>query len=109
MSDNQTLGEMVGKMFKGRDCIFGVNKSLHNSIIKDTTSTREEKTESYSQLGKDATGQCKGKTCWKYVHQGTCQHISDENNNVKNTGQNIANLWHPSNQECEYLKNLKKK
>ena len=100
--DYKTLDDVMYELFKGRNCIAGVNTRLHNDIINDKNSTKEEKKESYSQLGKDSNGN------WNYVHNGKCNHVLTHNERIEKNGQNINNRWHPSKQECEYLKNKNK-
>ena len=60
-----------------------------------------------SQLGLDKNGNKKNPTCWKYVKKGYCKHLP-KTNIIRKDGCNIHSLWHPGNEEIEYLKKKNK-
>ena len=108
------------------DDFYALFNGMGNIIGKDTKKLRETKTKlelkkkefnglsnieeenlinANSQLGLDKNGNKKNKTCWKYVKNGFCKHVSKTySNSLKEDGCNISNLWHPGNGEKEYLK-----
>ena len=96
-------------LFKGRDQLSGTNVRYHTKLASKlkaqpnlTESDQEQLRDSFSQLGQDTNGNKKGKTCWDFVHNNKCGHISNSNDIIN--GENIQNRWHPSTQECDYLK-----
>ncbi len=93
-------------LFNGLDQISGTNVRYHSKVVKTSTSKKEVQ-ESNSQLGKDKNGQNKGKTCWDYVKHKKCEHCNESTESIQQSGQNINNRWHPSDEECQYLHDKK--
>ena len=89
-------------LFNGLDQISGTNVRYHTKVVKTSTSKKEVQ-ESFSQLGKDKNGQHKGKTCWTYVKTSKCEHCDSSTESIQQAGQTICGMWHPSDQECQYL------
>lgn len=101
-------------LFKGKENIGKDTKQLRATKTKlelkkkefNGLDKKEEKNliNTNSQLGLDKNGKKKNKTCWNYVKKGCCKHVS-KTSRILQDGCNINNLWHPGNEELEYLKN----